>query len=102
MDLEFWHEGEEIPEWPGFRQNHKFWTSAAKHMQLTTKSSVLLTSKYIFVLSYYQEKVYTLFNYKQRSMLYYIITLLFIIVKTLFVLTYPDISYIKCFNTVYI
>lgn len=49
MDPEFWHEGEEIPEWPGFRQTHKFWTSAAKHIQLTTKSSVLLTSKYIFV-----------------------------------------------------
>ena len=69
MDPEFWHEGKEIPEWPGFRQTHKFWTSAAKHIQLTTKSSVLLTTKYIFVLNYYQEKAYILFNYKQRSML---------------------------------
>ena len=45
MDPEFWSGCELISDWPGFRQGHQYWTSAAKHIQLATKSNVLLTSK---------------------------------------------------------
>ena len=33
--------------WPAFRPVHPFWTDAARHIQTSTSSSVLLTSEFI-------------------------------------------------------
>jgi hypothetical protein len=35
-----------VPEWPGYKEKNSFWSDGAKHIQCSTGSNILLTSKY--------------------------------------------------------